>query len=86
MTKHKDMKNFSDKLKNEEAALSKMRNITKPEITELSSITSKIPTTLLPDAISLDLPSFIDLYSKLATQIIDDAKEVNAKSSELHKS
>lgn len=80
MTRHKDMKTFSDKLKQEEATLSKTRQLQKPELSELSSMTDKIPTTLLPEAISFDLPAFIDLYSKLCTQILDDAKEINSKS------
>lgn len=62
MIRHKDTKNFSEVLKQEEQALNKQRNALKPEVSDLSSMYDKIPTTLLPEAVSFDLPMFIERY------------------------
>ena len=56
MMKHKDMKTFSEKMKNEESYLSKGRVSLKPDIGEISSMYDKIYTNLLPEAVSFDLP------------------------------
>jgi len=63
--KHKDIKVYSEKLKNEEAMLLKTRVPTKPEIGELSSMYEKVSTKLNPEALAFDLATFIDRYESL---------------------
>lgn len=44
MIKHKDMKTFAEKMKAEDATLSKTRNLQKPDIGELTSMYDKVYT------------------------------------------
>lgn len=46
MLKHKEMKTFTEKMKQEEANLSRNRNLGKPDIPELSSMYEKVSTKL----------------------------------------
>lgn len=50
MIKHTNIKTFQDKLKAEELALSKLRNIIKPEIDEISNMYEQLKVTLVPAA------------------------------------
>jgi hypothetical protein len=72
MLKHKDMKTFSDKMKQEETTLMKSRTLGKPEINELSSMYEKVSTKLLPEAIAFELPLFIERYESLCRSVIED--------------
>ena len=62
MIKHSNIKTFQEKMKLEEAALTKARNILKPEVHELSSLYDKVPTKLQPLAASFSLPVFTETY------------------------
>jgi len=46
----------------------------------------KIPTTLMPEAVSFDLPTFIERHEILLKQVMEDGKLINQKSQDLHKS
>lgn len=78
--KHKDMKTFSEKMKQEENTLLKARKLNQPDINELSSMYDKIPTTLQPEGIAFDLPIFIERFEQLQRQIIEDSLQIKAQS------
>ena len=82
--KHKDLKVYSEKLKNEEVMLLKTRLPTKPEIGELSSMYDKVSTKLNPEALAFDLPTFIDRYESLIKSVIEDSQLVKAKAKGIH--
>lgn len=74
MLKHKEMKTFTEKMKQEEANLSKNRNLGKPDIPELSSMYEKVSTKLQPEAVAFDLPQFIERYETLCKAVIEDGQ------------
>jgi|LauGreDrversion4_2_1035121.scaffolds.fasta_scaffold278547_1 hypothetical protein len=61
MIKHKDHKDFGEKLKKEEQSLSKQRNISKPEASEISSMKDHVPTSLSAQAATFELPKFLEV-------------------------
>ena len=82
--KHKDMKTFTEKMRTEEAVLTKTRVLNKPDISELSSMYDKIYTNLLPEAVSFDLPQFTERYEFLCKSVMEDSALVKEKSNALH--
>ncbi len=78
--KHKDLKVFSEKLKQEEANLLKTRVPLKPDISEISSMYDKVSTKLNPDALAFDLPLFIERYESLCRAVIEDSLLIKEKS------
>ena len=86
MMKHKDMKTFTDKMKNEESALTKGRVALQPDNSEISSMYDKIYTNLQPESVSFDLPQFTERIEGLYRGAIEDGNNVKEKSNALHHS